>query len=437
MQYLLPDEIRTDGGTQSRAAIDAAVVDEYGALLRANVLLPSVFVVYDGTDHWLVDGFHRVAAHARLGRSVQAEVAQGTQRDAILLSVAANAAHGLRRTAADKRRAVEVLLRDEEWVGWSDREIGRRCNVDGKFVASVRASICGQPQMTERIVERGGTTYTMAVRKPIEGAPGQPAAPAIDEAEAGQRAVQFVCQACAIKLSRWSGKCPSCNAWNTVAEEAAAPAIAQVAADEGPAPARRDEAADVAALFGRANQALAEAPVANQPQAEPAAARDGDEWYTPAKFIESARKVMGGIDVDPASCEAANAIVGAPVWFDKETNGLGQIWLGRFWLNPPYSETGDWIDYMLEQLEAGHAVEGFVLVNAKVESGWFDKLWDVSPVILLVRGRISFVAGDGGKSQTGYCGQAIAYIGPNRVAFIDEFRQYGRLTAALTEEAAA
>ena len=80
----------------------------------------------------------------------------------MLHSVGANTEHGLRRTNADKRRAVETLLRDEEWSQWSDREIARRCGVGADMVGDARRSICRNPtdMPTERTVERNGKTYT-------------------------------------------------------------------------------------------------------------------------------------------------------------------------------------------------------------------------------------------------------------------------------------
>src|SRR5690606_22774478 len=57
---------------------------------------------------------------------------------AVLYAVGANAQHGLRRSKADKRRAVETLLLDSEWCQWSDREIARRCSVGHTLVANVR-----------------------------------------------------------------------------------------------------------------------------------------------------------------------------------------------------------------------------------------------------------------------------------------------------------
>lgn len=156
--------IRIDGGTQPRAYTDADVVADYADVMLNGTVFPSVIVFYDGLTYWLADGFHRVEAAKRAGLTdIAAEVRQGTQRDAILFSVGANANHGLRRTNADKRRAVERLLRDEEWAAWSDREIARKCAVHHELVGRVRKDLSGGiRQIAEtRTVERGGSTYTM------------------------------------------------------------------------------------------------------------------------------------------------------------------------------------------------------------------------------------------------------------------------------------
>lgn len=168
-------DVRLDGGTQPRAGIDQAVVADYANDMEANgAEFPPVQVVYDGQEYWLWDGFHRLHARKRNGLyTVPAIVRQGTRRDAVLLSVGANATHGFRRTNEDKRRAVLALLHDEEWAQWSDREIARRCAVDNSFVSRVRKelSVDGQ-QIETRRVQRNGTEYTMAT-------PQRSAAPAV------------------------------------------------------------------------------------------------------------------------------------------------------------------------------------------------------------------------------------------------------------------
>ena len=137
------DKIRIDGGTQARACLSDQTVSEYAeAMEDPNTVFPPVVVYFDGKDYWLADGFHRLAAWRQIGRTeIPADVRQGDRRRAILHSVAANSAHGLRRTNEDKRRAVLTLLEDEEWSQWSDREIARKCAVSQPFVSRLRPAV--------------------------------------------------------------------------------------------------------------------------------------------------------------------------------------------------------------------------------------------------------------------------------------------------------
>lgn len=178
------DQIRRDGGTQSRAAINEATVAEYAeAMLDPIRVFPPVIVYHDGRDYWLADGFHRLAAWERIGRTdIPTDIRQGTRRDAILHSVAANSTHGLRRTNEDKRRAVMTLLDDAEWSQWSDGKIADRCGVSQPFVSSIRRDLSqnGFEMPVLRTVDRDGTTYQQDTAK-IGKKPTETTVPASEE----------------------------------------------------------------------------------------------------------------------------------------------------------------------------------------------------------------------------------------------------------------
>lgn len=141
-------QINTDAGTQARANMDMDTVIEYADAIVVNDRawpFPPITVFFDGAAYWLADGYHRVAAARRMtyAHPVPADVREGSRRDAILYAAGANADHGLKRTAADKRSAVLILLRDAEWGKWSDRELARACRVSHTFVANVRREVVG------------------------------------------------------------------------------------------------------------------------------------------------------------------------------------------------------------------------------------------------------------------------------------------------------
>lgn len=188
------DKIRTNGGTQVREEITAHVVWEYADLMKEGVKFPPVTVYFDGKDYWLADGFHRCQA-AKLADidQIEADVIQGTRRDAILHSVGANAEHGLRRSRADKNRAVMMLLDDEEWRKWSTREIARRCGVSKSFVADLRKSLSATDSEERTFTTRHGTKSKMKTGKIGKGrkrivTKEEYEAEAQAEAEAGEQA---------------------------------------------------------------------------------------------------------------------------------------------------------------------------------------------------------------------------------------------------------
>ena len=170
--YLNLSEIRIDGGTQQRVACHQQHIFSLVDALGEDAELDPIAVMFDGCDHWLVDGFHRYFAYKSDGREIiPAIVSPGTQREAIFASIAANSEHrALPRTRADKRKAVETLLLDPEWSQWSDREIGKQAKVDHKTVAAIRKCLHdpsvgnSPPTNSKKFVSRHGTVGLMPVR---------------------------------------------------------------------------------------------------------------------------------------------------------------------------------------------------------------------------------------------------------------------------------
>jgi len=153
---------------------------------------------------------------------------------------------------------------------------------------------------------------------------------------------------------------------------------------------------------------------------------NSNEWYTPVKYIEAAKRVMGGIDCDPASNEVAQKWIQAEKYHTPETDGLVNAWAGRVWLNPPWGRlTSDFIARLVEEMDEGRVVEAIVLVNAhSTDAKWFTPLWD--GLLCFTNHRIDYhseTPQDAGSTH----GSVFVYFGPNEAQFIEQFSQWGAI----------
>lgn len=156
-----------------------------------------------------------------------------------------------------------------------------------------------------------------------------------------------------------------------------------------------------------------------------------NEWYTPAVYLDAARGVLGGIDLDPASCPDGNEVVRAARFYTIDDDGLAQPWKGRVWLNPPYGRlAGDFIARLVEEYTAGDVSGAVCLVNAHcTDTRWFQSLWD--HVLCFTDHRIDFAAGTAARSGSTH-GSVFAYLGPDRGTFAAEFTRFGAVMSRFT-----
>jgi hypothetical protein len=135
------NKIDFNANTQARNATKDRAIEEYREKIENGIDLgPLDLFTLDETKYFIGDGFHRLLAHIEAGLSfVMAKIHKGDMRAAQLFACAANQAHGVRRTDADKRRAARILIKDEEWGKKSVREIAAYAGVSKSLVQDMKA----------------------------------------------------------------------------------------------------------------------------------------------------------------------------------------------------------------------------------------------------------------------------------------------------------
>lgn len=215
------------------------------------------------------------------------------------------------------------------------------------------------------------------------------------------------------------------------------------------------------------------------------------DYWTPPEIIESAREVMRGIDLDPATSRAANKVVKAsriftapeaeligeldgfktivvdkkaklipdrlPVIKNKSRGGLGEPWKARsVWINHPFHggeskcskgckklvcrkrgyhiahtipSNGDWVDYLLREHFEQRTQNAIMICYAVTSEKWFAPLLGRPQCFLTPR--TNYYTPDGLIMKGSTKGSVVTYFGKDVPRFASCFHKHGVVKVAL------
>ena len=168
------DGIRMTGDaleTQMREAVDYVTVQRYAEAMERGDSFPMIDLVEagDGT-YYIADGWHRLLAHLRFGRTlVEAVVYPGGEGEeprnvAIRMALKANTAHGLHLKPGDQRKKARAALLHPEYQGWSLRALEGEVGIGKSTIGRVRNELIIEgllvhPATGERMPDSHASTH--------------------------------------------------------------------------------------------------------------------------------------------------------------------------------------------------------------------------------------------------------------------------------------
>jgi len=149
------------------------------------------------------------------------------------------------------------------------------------------------------------------------------------------------------------------------------------------------------------------------------------EYYTPQPIIEAAILTMGRIDLDPASSETANYRIKAIRFYSIENDGLSLPWIGRIWMNHPFSRTGNplWINKLVSEFENGNIISSCNITYASTSEQWFQPLLKHPQCFLSPR--TNYLLPNGTLKRGVTKGSVVTYLGPDPQRFKKYFNHLG------------
>lgn len=154
--------------------------------------------------------------------------------------------------------------------------------------------------------------------------------------------------------------------------------------------------------------------------------KPSDENYTPESIIKPCRDFLGGFDLDPFSCEAANKIIQAKTFWDASQDAFKQDWsrYKRKWINPPYSREiiANAASIAIQYSSNG---ETLLLVNTSSSANWYQECLKRCDAVLFPHKRINFISPyREGKASNRY-DQSLFYFGKRSSAFYGAVKDLG------------
>jgi hypothetical protein len=108
-----------------------------------------------------------------------------------------------------------------------------------------------------------------------------------------------------------------------------------------------------------------------------------DDCYTPPEVVDNVREALGGsIETDP--CWSPLSYTEPDRGWTVSDDGLCQAWIGRVFVNPPYSRPHEWI-----RRAAEHTGPTVALVKGDPSTRWFRWIW-TAPIVAFPTGRLRF-----------------------------------------------
>lgn len=96
--------------------------------------------------------------------------------------------------------------------------------------------------------------------------------------------------------------------------------------------------------------------------------------------------------------------------YGPDVDGLSQTWVGRVWLNPPFSNARPWVQRLIE-----HG-NGIALVFFRSDAVWFQHAARAASGLFMLKGRTSFTRPGGRLSRCPLGCALLAFGAHNAVA---------------------